>query len=114
VPAWQIPGPQNLRIRTTVNGVVKQVSSTAQMMAPIAAVIAAASRLTRLEPGDVILTGTPPAAGSRAANSSPRATRSSSRSSGWAACATRWWRLERRALTAAATGEVLVPVSVTP
>ena len=63
VPAWQIPDPQNLRIRLSVNGVVKQDSSTAQMMVPIPEVIAAASRITRLEPGDVILTGTPAGCG---------------------------------------------------
>ncbi|MER5428994.1 fumarylacetoacetate hydrolase family protein [Streptomyces sp. NPDC002588] len=63
VPAWQIPDPQNLRIRLSVNGVVKQDSSTAQMMVPIPEVIAAASRLTRLEPGDVLLTGTPAGCG---------------------------------------------------
>ncbi|WP_405622385.1 fumarylacetoacetate hydrolase family protein [Streptomyces sp. NBC_00076] len=63
VPAWQVPDPQNLRIRLTVNGVVKQDSSTAQMMVPIPEVVAAASRLTRLEPGDVILTGTPAGVG---------------------------------------------------
>ncbi|GCB43958.1 fumarylacetoacetate hydrolase family protein [Streptomyces sp. NL15-2K] len=63
VPAWQIPDPQNLRIRLSVNGVVKQDSSTAQMMVPIHEVVAAASRLTRLEPGDVILTGTPAGCG---------------------------------------------------
>ncbi|WP_406274781.1 fumarylacetoacetate hydrolase family protein [Nocardia sp. NBC_00881] len=63
VPAWQIPDPQNLRIRLSVNGVLKQDSSTAQMMVPIPEVIAAASRLTRLEPGDVILTGTPAGCG---------------------------------------------------
>ena len=63
VPAWQIPDPQNLRIRLSINGVLKQDSSTAQMMTPIHEVIAAASRITRLEPGDVILTGTPAGVG---------------------------------------------------
>jgi 2-keto-4-pentenoate hydratase/2-oxohepta-3-ene-1,7-dioic acid hydratase in catechol pathway len=63
VPAWQVPDPQNLRIRLSVNGVLKQDSSTAQMMVPIPDVIAAASRITRLEPGDVILTGTPAGVG---------------------------------------------------
>jgi 2-keto-4-pentenoate hydratase/2-oxohepta-3-ene-1,7-dioic acid hydratase in catechol pathway len=58
VPAWQIADPQNLRIRLSVNGVLKQDSSTAQMMVPIPQVVATASRLTRLQPGDVILTGT--------------------------------------------------------
>ncbi|WP_435283510.1 fumarylacetoacetate hydrolase family protein [Streptomyces koelreuteriae] len=63
VPAWQVPDPQNLRIRLSVNGVVKQDSFTGQMMVPIAEVVAAASRLTRLEPGDVVLTGTPAGCG---------------------------------------------------
>jgi 2-keto-4-pentenoate hydratase/2-oxohepta-3-ene-1,7-dioic acid hydratase in catechol pathway len=63
VPAWQVPDPQKLRIRLSVNGVVKQDSSTAQMMVPIPEVVAAASRLTRLDPGDVILTGTPAGVG---------------------------------------------------
>ncbi|MFD3498134.1 fumarylacetoacetate hydrolase family protein [Streptomyces sp. NPDC058676] len=63
VPAWQVPDPQNLRIRLSVNGVVKQDSSTGQMMVPVHEVVAAASRLTRLEPGDVILTGTPAGCG---------------------------------------------------
>ncbi|MCX4767305.1 fumarylacetoacetate hydrolase family protein [Streptomyces sp. NBC_01275] len=63
VPSWQVPDPQNLRIRLSVNGVVKQDSSTAQMMAPVRGVVAASSRLTRLEAGDVIPTGTPAGCG---------------------------------------------------
>jgi 2-keto-4-pentenoate hydratase/2-oxohepta-3-ene-1,7-dioic acid hydratase in catechol pathway len=63
VPGWQVPDPQDLRIRLSVNGVVKQDSSTAQMMIPVHEVVAAASRLTRLEAGDVILTGTPAGCG---------------------------------------------------
>ncbi|MPY59854.1 fumarylacetoacetate hydrolase family protein [Streptomyces spongiae] len=63
VPAWQIPDPQNLKIQLSINGVLKQDSSTAQMMVKIPEVIAAASRITRLEPGDVILTGTPAGCG---------------------------------------------------
>ncbi|MEU9349142.1 fumarylacetoacetate hydrolase family protein [Streptomyces sp. NPDC048278] len=63
VPGWQVLDPQDLRIRLTVNGVVKQDSSTAQMMIPVHEVVAAASRLTRLEAGDVILTGTPAGCG---------------------------------------------------
>jgi 2-keto-4-pentenoate hydratase/2-oxohepta-3-ene-1,7-dioic acid hydratase in catechol pathway len=63
VPSWQIPDPQDLRIQLSVNGVIKQDSSTAQMMVPILEVVAAASRLTRLEAGDVILTGTPAGCG---------------------------------------------------
>ncbi|MFK0114190.1 fumarylacetoacetate hydrolase family protein [Streptomyces sp. NPDC091217] len=63
VPAWQIPDPHDLRIQLSVNGVLKQDSSTAQMMVRIPELIATASRITRLEPGDVILTGTPAGCG---------------------------------------------------
>ncbi|WP_030661788.1 fumarylacetoacetate hydrolase family protein [Streptomyces cellulosae] len=63
VPAWQVTDPQDLRIRLSVNGTVKQDSDTGQMMVPVRELVAAASRLTRLEPGDVILTGTPAGCG---------------------------------------------------
>lgn len=63
VPAWLIPDPQALRLRLTVNGVTKQDQSTADMVAPVDRLIAAASRLVTLEPGDVILTGTPAGVG---------------------------------------------------
>ncbi len=58
VPAWQIPDPQNLGIQLAVNGVVKQRTSTSNMVMGVDGLIAAASRLMTLEPGDVILTGT--------------------------------------------------------
>lgn len=64
VPAWLVPDPQSLRIRLTVNGSVKQRSSTAQMVVPVNGLVAAASRVMTLEPGDVILTGTPAGVGS--------------------------------------------------
>lgn len=59
VPSWQAPDPQNLAIRLEVNGEVKQNSSTSEMVVPVAELIAGASRVTTLEPGDLILTGTP-------------------------------------------------------
>jgi len=55
--------PDNLAIGTTVNGEVRQKGSTAQMVRPVSELIAAASRLMTLEPGDVILTGTPDGSG---------------------------------------------------
>jgi 2-keto-4-pentenoate hydratase/2-oxohepta-3-ene-1,7-dioic acid hydratase in catechol pathway len=63
VPAWLLPDPQALRLRLTVNGVTKQDQSTADMVVPVDRLVAAASRLVTLEPGDVILTGTPAGVG---------------------------------------------------
>jgi 2-keto-4-pentenoate hydratase/2-oxohepta-3-ene-1,7-dioic acid hydratase in catechol pathway len=63
VPAWLIPDPQALRLRLTVNGVTKQDQSTSDMVVPVDRLVAAASRLVTLEPGDVILTGTPAGVG---------------------------------------------------
>ena len=62
-PAWQVANPQNLRIRTLVNGEVKQDGTTADMVLNIATLIADASQLVTLEAGDVILTGTPAGVG---------------------------------------------------
>ena len=63
VPHWFVEDPQQLGLRLSVNGVVKQESSTADMVVSVAAQIAAASRIVQLEPGDVILTGTPAGVG---------------------------------------------------
>jgi 2-keto-4-pentenoate hydratase/2-oxohepta-3-ene-1,7-dioic acid hydratase in catechol pathway len=48
-----------LRITTEVNGEVRQHSATSEMVFPIPELIAFISRYLVLEPGDVILTGTP-------------------------------------------------------
>ncbi len=58
-----IPDPQNLTLRLTVNGTVRQESSTARMIFPVAAIIAFLSRFVTLEPGDLIATGTPSGVG---------------------------------------------------
>ncbi|MBU8809831.1 fumarylacetoacetate hydrolase family protein [Mycolicibacterium goodii] len=63
VPTWLVPDPQALKIRLDVNGVVKQDSDTSQMVVDVHRLIAAASRVFTLEPGDVILTGTPAGVG---------------------------------------------------
>ncbi|MGW4057749.1 fumarylacetoacetate hydrolase family protein [Amycolatopsis sp. NPDC004747] len=62
-PAWFVPDPQDLRITLTVNGVVKQDSSTKDMMNSAFAVVAAASRIMTLEPGDIVATGSPAGVG---------------------------------------------------
>ena len=63
VPAGIVGDPQNLRIVLDVNGVVKQDSSTADMVINVHRLVANASRLMTLQPGDVILTGTPAGVG---------------------------------------------------
>ena len=63
VPAWLVDDPQDLDIELSVNGQTMQSSSTAQMVIGIDALVAGASRLVTLEPGDVILTGTPAGVG---------------------------------------------------
>jgi 2-keto-4-pentenoate hydratase/2-oxohepta-3-ene-1,7-dioic acid hydratase in catechol pathway len=59
VTADEIPDPQALRLRTRVNGEVMQDSSTAEMVFGVAELLAFCSRSFTLEPGDVVLTGTP-------------------------------------------------------
>ncbi len=59
-----VSDPQALPIMLSVNGELKQNASTAEMVFPVAAVIAFLSELMTLEPGDVIATGTPAGVGS--------------------------------------------------
>ncbi|MBN9122375.1 MAG: fumarylacetoacetate hydrolase family protein [Planctomycetes bacterium] len=58
-----IPDPQSLRLRTEVNGEVKQDAPTSRMVFPVAAIIAFISQICALAPGDVICTGTPAGVG---------------------------------------------------
>lgn len=51
--------PTDLTLRTLLNGEVRQESSTAKLHFGVPELIAFASRLMTLEPGDVIATGTP-------------------------------------------------------
>jgi 2-keto-4-pentenoate hydratase/2-oxohepta-3-ene-1,7-dioic acid hydratase in catechol pathway len=59
VTADEIPDPQALALRTRVNGEVMQDSSTSEMLFGVSELIAFCSRSFTLDPGDVILTGTP-------------------------------------------------------
>jgi 2,4-didehydro-3-deoxy-L-rhamnonate hydrolase len=63
VAAAEVGDPQRLRIRCLVNGEVRQNSSTANMIFSVAEVIAFASAAITLEPGDLLLTGTPAGVG---------------------------------------------------
>jgi 2-keto-4-pentenoate hydratase/2-oxohepta-3-ene-1,7-dioic acid hydratase in catechol pathway len=62
-PAFLVPDPQDLRLRLWVNGELQQDESTADMVSPVAELVAAASQVVTLEPGDVITTGTPSGVG---------------------------------------------------
>jgi 2-keto-4-pentenoate hydratase/2-oxohepta-3-ene-1,7-dioic acid hydratase in catechol pathway len=57
------PDIAELRIRTTVNGELRQNASCAQMITPVPEIIEYVSRSITLEPGDVIATGTPSGVG---------------------------------------------------
>jgi 2-keto-4-pentenoate hydratase/2-oxohepta-3-ene-1,7-dioic acid hydratase in catechol pathway len=63
VPASAVPDPQALRIRCLVNGEVRQYSTTADMIFSVAELIAFVSEAITLEPGDLLLTGTPEGVG---------------------------------------------------
>ena len=62
-PAFGIPDSQDLRLRLWVNDELQQDESTADMVCSVAELVAAASEVVTLEPGDVIATGTPSGVG---------------------------------------------------
>lgn len=55
--------PRALGVRLSVNGELRQNGNTSQMVFSIATLIAEASRVMTLEPGDLLLTGTPEGVG---------------------------------------------------
>ncbi len=55
--------PGALHVKCIVNGVVKQDGSTSQMVFDVAALVEYASRGMTLEPGDLLVTGTPEGVG---------------------------------------------------
>lgn len=63
VAARKIADPQKVSLRLTVNGEVRQEGSTADMIFGVAQVIAYASTVFTLMPGDLIYTGTPEGVG---------------------------------------------------
>ncbi|TDU28245.1 2-keto-4-pentenoate hydratase/2-oxohepta-3-ene-1,7-dioic acid hydratase in catechol pathway [Panacagrimonas perspica] len=68
--ADEIPDPQALRIGCTVNGEVRQDSSTSEMVFDVFQMIEHLSQAMTLEPGDLLITGTP--AGVGAVSKPPR------------------------------------------
>jgi 2-keto-4-pentenoate hydratase/2-oxohepta-3-ene-1,7-dioic acid hydratase in catechol pathway len=59
ITADEIPDPQNLQLRTYVNGELRQSNSTAKMIWTCAQLIAFFSTFVTLRPGVMIATGTP-------------------------------------------------------
>ncbi len=60
----EIPDPQTLNIKCILNGQTVQNSSTAQMIFSAARLVSHCSHYMTLNPGDLIVTGTPPGVGS--------------------------------------------------
>ena len=63
VTADEVGDPQSLPIELKVNDVVRQNGSTKDMIFSVAELVSHASRLMTLEPGDIIMTGTPSGVG---------------------------------------------------
>jgi 2-keto-4-pentenoate hydratase/2-oxohepta-3-ene-1,7-dioic acid hydratase in catechol pathway len=59
VPADQVVDPQNLQLKLTVNGQVRQDGNSSDMMRTVAELTATVSSYFTLEVGDILLTGTP-------------------------------------------------------
>lgn len=55
----EIPDPQSLSLLTIVNGEIRQQSNTADMIFSVAEIIEDLTKHFTLEPGDLIVTGTP-------------------------------------------------------
>jgi len=59
----EVPDPQALRLHLEVNGQIRQDSTTGDMIFPVAKIVAYLSGFMQLNPGDVIVTGTPSGVG---------------------------------------------------
>lgn len=59
----ELKDPQKLAIRSRLNGKIMQESNTADMIFPVAELVSFLSRHFTLEPGDLIMTGTPSGVG---------------------------------------------------
>ena len=64
VTADEIPDPQKLNLKLTVNGEIRQNSNTGNMIFKIPQIVNIFSSGITLEPGDIIATGTPEGVGS--------------------------------------------------
>jgi 2-keto-4-pentenoate hydratase/2-oxohepta-3-ene-1,7-dioic acid hydratase in catechol pathway len=68
---WWVPKEEvafdSIRVRTCVNGELKQDGPVTDMLFPVDAILEYVTRFMTLEPGDLIATGTPPGVGPLAA-----------------------------------------------
>lgn len=63
IPKAAIPDPQNVELFLEVNGKVKQQGNTDLMIFQIPRIISDISKVMALQPGDIVLTGTPAGVG---------------------------------------------------
>jgi 2-keto-4-pentenoate hydratase/2-oxohepta-3-ene-1,7-dioic acid hydratase in catechol pathway len=63
VTSDEVPDPQNLKLHLELNGKTMQSSSTSDMLFSVAWIIAHITGFFRLEPGDLVVTGTPAGVG---------------------------------------------------
>ena len=59
----EVPDPQQLDLWLDVNGVRRQTGNTSKMIFPCDEIVSYCSKVMTLEPGDLIITGTPPGVG---------------------------------------------------
>jgi 2,4-diketo-3-deoxy-L-fuconate hydrolase len=63
VTSDEIPDPQAIALELAVNGEIRQRSSTADMIFPVAEIVSYLSQFMTLLPGDLVITGTPEGVG---------------------------------------------------
>jgi 2-keto-4-pentenoate hydratase/2-oxohepta-3-ene-1,7-dioic acid hydratase in catechol pathway len=63
LPITEVADRDDVRVRSWVNGEQRQDGRTSDLIFPVAELLSIISRYGRLEPGDVVLTGTPPGTG---------------------------------------------------
>ncbi len=63
VTSDELPNPQDIPLELAVNGEIRQRSSTADMIFPVAEIVSYLSQFMTLLPGDLVITGTPQGVG---------------------------------------------------
>lgn len=65
--ADEVPDPYNLRIRTWVDGELRQDGNTSEMVVRVPEIVAYIEKTIKTQPGDLLLTGTPAGTGTERA-----------------------------------------------